>query len=96
MIWRTTIYSGFSLFLGQITQFKCSTEVLPAPPPFDVKYFGIFSPPACGIFAMKKNARGLISSARRFEHLPIFYLQSPGLSNSIFTAVLSILSHEVR
>ena len=33
MIWRTTIYSGFSLFLGQITQFKCSTEVLPAPPP---------------------------------------------------------------
>ena len=32
MIWRTTIYSGFSLFLGQITQFKCSTEVLPAPP----------------------------------------------------------------
>ena len=31
MIWRTTIYSGFSLFLGQITQFKCSTEVLPAP-----------------------------------------------------------------
>lgn len=34
MIWRTTIYSGFSLFLGQITQFKCSTEVLPAPPIF--------------------------------------------------------------